>query len=138
MFVLKITAILFAILAGALGRNGCRQCTGLKTVLFTDYITEEQLFQYIKDSFKGCATGLQYDVYIPSNGPKYCTSDGVRCKEWTVGLRAWRYCGNGGSVNKTQANLCYANACSVKDVLTFTCVRSVECVGRCYADSCTY
>lgn len=124
------------VVGDVLAHNGCRQCTGEQLITFKDYVTLNEVRMYLKGTLNECATGGQYE--IDDAFSIYCLEGGSEytCKDWNIGLKVWRYCGNGSKVRLRQNNLCIANICVELDNLILDCTKSVECHGKCDCRQC--
>lgn len=112
--------------------KSCRQCDGKYLVIFNSYVSEAQAREFIKTSLGGCATGNEYLLFNP--GSNDCL--GTTCKDWFFDMKAWRYCGNGGSVTLKKDNHGIGGLMALKDYMGLTCTRSVECHGNCNCVQC--
>lgn len=134
----------------ALGKNGCRQCSGERAVKFNQKLSAVKAQLYFDLSFKRCATNSEYEVrhINPSNCEKSCLdADGMPgsgpceflvdiCDTYSFQVQAWRYCGNGPLVALKISGNCEFGLCTTLDELHMSCTHSVECVGKCDSKSC--
>lgn len=135
----------------AAGHNSCRQCKGAQTITLNTRVGNAQALAFFKASIGNCATGgdlevtsaLGSDCEVPCATNRemphttYCVLWAPRvCRIWTINVKVWRYCGNGGLVNLKKANHCSGGLCASSDNLSLTCWKSVECRGDCNCGSC--
>lgn len=135
----------------SVAKNGCRQCTGFKTISFGVYTSQSAAFAYFRASLGNCATGDDYQLIRVETVDciRHCDNAAVEghhtfcgrysdysCKHWTFILKAWRYCGNGPSVNFSVDNNCIGSKCALSESLSLVCSRSVECKGTCDCGLC--
>lgn len=135
--ILLVAVLIFSTIVGSVtARNGCRQCTGILTYNLTGYITEKQARDELVNSLGTCGTGHQYIITsVKSDG--CLTSDLNRCRKWDFGLTIYRYCGNGGGVNRGRNVICDGSPrCFYGEYLQLICTHSVECVGKCDCTEC--
>lgn len=128
LHALKIIFAFLSLYAGlASARYGCRQCKGEQTITFSKAVNKDQAIQFCRNSLGACATGNnEYDILkVAQQG-----------NTWTIGLRIWRYCGNGGSnfVDKGQHTINGITATS--DTRDLDCFYSVNCHGTCHCNQC--
>lgn len=126
----------------ALARDGCRQCSGTRLIVFKDYTLQHDAMKFVKDSLTDCATGLDYkiDEVNPTDCcvTADCTTPGnpSLCKSYEFTMTVWRYCGNGAQVVYFKPDKCVGLTCSIKNRLSFTCTKSVECWNACDIEVC--
>lgn len=138
--LLKNAIVLFSIFAAsAIAAASCRLCSGTLTLTLNNFATQANVNNMVRYYMSGCATGLQYQITGYSNPPQTCVqgSNPLKCKSWTVSLKAFRYCGNGGSVSKTFGhNACDGGVCASSNLLTMSCNPSVACADTCDPNYC--
>lgn len=122
-----------------LARNGCRQCLGVQTIVFQDKVNYDVAVGILAKTIDDCATGNQYHIDGYANDELNCGLAGGRlmCKVWRLNITVWRYCGNGGSVNRNLANETFNGTYCIKNSLVLTCDKSVNCANKCYANDCS-
>lgn len=130
---LFVLVMLFA--ASVTARRGCRQCSGTLSFTFNKPINKAVLDKMVYYQLVGCATGNEFRITGYSTPEGRCPGD--TCDAWNVGLIAWRYCGNGGSVSHSLfTNTCTGGACATSNKLTMKCTKSVECGYQCEPNYC--
>lgn len=135
--VSSIVILLLSLFTGfAAARNGCRQCDGSLNLVFKNYLTLYEVNTYLAGTIGRCATAKQYELRRMSE--KECINDATEyaCKTWTLGIKAWRYCGNGGKVLVRRDNVCIGNLCAGMEQLVMRCTKSVDCAEKCDCDEC--
>lgn len=130
-------------------RNGCRQCTGVQRITFKTGLLKSDALKFFNGSFLPCATGNNYQLdgvtgtdcelrcidEYPGLVPR-CVLYGLFCKVWSINMRVWRYCGNGGSVHLERGSHALKEITSETDTLSLTCTKSVQCQWNCHCDQC--
>lgn len=135
--IFRLAFVCLSLIFGtAVARNGCRQCTGSIKLNFKNYVSLYELSTYLDGSLGRCATGKQYDRTLIAEYGCMTANYEVICKNWNIGLKVWRYCGNGGKVSLRQDNVCVGNICVSLDQLELKCSKSVDCKETCDCDLC--
>lgn len=131
--IVRIALILFSFLAcNVEARNGCRQCYGYFYRYFDDYVSEDQAVDYLWRKLYTCATGN--DFKVTNMIREDC--QGSLCRKWNISINAYRYCGNGHSVDYGGMFTCVDGKCFNALVLHLTCLKSVQCFGTCFCSQC--
>lgn len=128
------------LVTSVIGSNGCRLCTGDKTLTFDNFVVQDVAQAFLGNSFDGCVTGAEFEVTDVTPGGNNiltsCLANGVACKEWKFKLDIYRYCGNGGGVQMTKGRKCVGPVCALSDFLDLKCNRSVRCGSDCDCKNC--
>lgn len=106
------------------------------TLWLKDHYNYDEITSYLQFTLGKCATGSQYVITgFTSSDCSYV--DGQRaCSQWTLDVKTWRYCGNGGRVSLNRKDICISFVCTDIEKLDLRCYKSVECVGTCEMDQC--
>lgn len=140
-FMLKSirTVLLCALLlvSGTVARNSCRQCTGTYTMDFVEFRSYSDVQKYLQEVLGICATGRQFEITSTSVSDCFTGSTSIAvCKTWILGVRVWRFCGNGPTVYLNRQNICSTLYCTSTEVLNLKCTKSVGCANRCNSKLC--
>lgn len=133
--ILKAVIILVSVFTSqALCGKSCRQCFGTYEITNAGRIDQETARKFAHATLSICATGEEFELGAPV--PSQCTTEDVRkCSVWQFPVKAWRYCGNGGSVTFNQPIRCVDGTCASSS-LDMKCHTSVVCHGGCKCEEC--
>lgn len=135
--IYKLAFLLVSLLAScAAAARSCRQCSGTLTIEFPRPVLRGVANIFVPSPLKGCATGGQYRVDNAHGENCVALADPTPCTKWVFDITAWRYCGNGGSVNKNGIPDCVDGLCPVSSVISMGCRKSVTCAAKCDSNTC--
>lgn len=135
--MLSLALVISYLLAGfALAHNSCRQCTGSNLLIFKERRNINEVKYYLDQTFGKCATGEQYSITGYTYDDCIIVQNQPLCVKWTVQLKVWRYCGNGGKAYVSRSNRCVGNVCAYDERLSLECFKSVQCQGDCRLPDC--
>lgn len=135
--LLRVALLSLLLLAGqTLARNGCRRCQGTLTITFKEFVTSDEVREYVAGTIGTCATGKQYDIV--RGFQKNCVTANFEssCKTFILDVKVWRYCGNGAHVLLKQNNVCVGQICMDSEALSLNCDKSVDCADTCHCNLC--
>lgn len=148
--IFKTLCLLFLVsYSSAVTGNSCRACSGTHVASFFKHVNMAQATEFFRSVVGKCATGNQYRINktTASDCEKNCESffkgvcvtkgDPSLCSTYTFAIDAYRYCGNGGAVNKhIEQSVTVAGITATRQNIVLSCSRSVQCGGDCDKSQC--